>query len=193
MKLLNACLLTLFIIACGQPALSQTKKPQSRSKSTSTKSTTPKSYPNAKTQANQLNDAVLSGDYEKAADLTYPKLVQLIGGRARYLEVLKNGMNQMQSGGFQLMSTVAGDAKDVIEVGAEVYAMVPTTMKIKVPEGTLIGESALIGVSKDRGAHWTFVDLGNGLDEQRLKILFPAVAGRLKVPEPKQPVLQQGP
>ena len=188
MKLLNACLLTLFILACGQPALSQTNKSKPRSKPTS-----PRSYPNAKTQANQLNDAVLSGDYEKAADLTYPKLVQLIGGRARYLDVLKNSMNEMQSGGFQLMSTVAGDAQDVIEVGAEVYAIVPTTMKIKVPEGTLVGESALIGVSKDRGEHWTFVDIGNGFNEQQLKTLFPAVAGRLKVPEQKRPVLQQGP
>lgn len=188
MKLLNACLLTLFILACGQPALSQTNKSKPRSKPTSTRS-----YPNAKTQANQLNDAVLSGDYEKAADLTYPKLVQLIGGRARYLEVLKNGMSEMQSGGFQLISTVAGDAKDVIEIGADVYAIVPTTLKIKVREGTLVGESAMIGVSKDRGEHWTFVDVGNGLDNQRLKILFPAVANRLKLPEQKPPVLQQGP
>jgi len=187
MKLLNACLLTLVILACGPTALSQTKKPKPRSQPST------KSYPNAKTQANQLNDAVLSGDYEKAADLTYPKLVQLIGGRARYLEVLKSSMSEMQSGRFQIMSTVAGDARDVIEVGVDVYAIVPTTMKIKVPEGVLVGESAMIGVSKDRGEHWTFVDVGSGLDDQRLKILFPAVAGRLKLPEQKRPVLQQGP
>ena len=191
MKLLNICLLTLSILAGGQIALSQTKKP--RSKSTSTKSTSTKSYPNAKTQANQLNDAILAGDYEKAADLTYPKLVQLIGGRAKYLEVLKSSMNEMQSGSFQIMSTVAGEARDVIEVGADVYAILPTTMKIKVPEGVLVGESAMIGVSKDRGEHWTFIDVGSGLNEQQLKTLFPAVAGRLKVPEQKRPVLQQGP
>ena len=151
------------------------------------------SYPQAKIQANQLNDAVLAGDYEKAADLTYPKLIRLIGGRAKYLSVLKRGMNETQSGGFRIISTVSDDPTQLIEVGSDIYAILPTTMKIKVPEGILIGQSSLIGVSNDHGEHWTFLDAGRGFSQEQLKMLFPAVADRLKIPEQKRPVLQSTP
>ena len=151
------------------------------------------SYPKAKIQANQLNDAVLAGDYEKAADLTYSKLIRLIGGRAKYLSVLKGGMHETQSGGFRIISTVSDDPAQIIEVGSDVYAILPTTMKIKVPEGILVGQSSLIGVSNDRGEHWTFLDAGRGFSQEQLKMLFPAVADRLKIPEQKRPVLQRAP
>jgi hypothetical protein len=151
------------------------------------------SYPKAKIQANQLNDAVLAGDYEKAADLTYPKLIRLIGGRAKYLSVLKGGMNETQSGGFRIISTVSDDPTQIIEVGSAVYAILPTTMKIRVPEGILVGQSSMIGVSNDRGEHWTFLDAGRGFSQEQLKILFPAIADRLKIPEQKRPVLQRAP
>ena len=186
MKNLDAVLITLLVmhVACAATPFVAIA---SLAQSTSTPS---KQYPNAKTLANQLNEAVLSEDYERAADLTYPKLIQLIGGRAKYLAVLKGGMNETQSDRFRIISTVSDDPTDIIEVGSDVYAILPTTMKIKVAEGVLVGQSSLIGVSKDRGKHWTFVDAGNGFSHKQLKTLFPAVADRLKVPKQKPPVLQ---
>jgi hypothetical protein len=189
MKILDAVSITLLVmrVACANTTLAVAYAPLAQS--TSTPSTPSKQYPNAKTQANQLNNAVLSEDYEKAADLTYPKLIQLIGGRAKYLAVLKGGMNETQSDQFRIISTVSDDPTDIIEVGSDVYAILPTTMKIKVAEGVLVGQSSLIGVSNDRGKHWTFVDAGNGFNHKQLKTLFPAAADRLKVPERKPPVL----
>jgi hypothetical protein len=66
-------------------------------------------------------------------------------------------------------------------------------MRIRVAEGVLVGESYMIGVSNDRGEHWTFVDAGSGFAPEKLKILFPTVADRLKVPETKRPVLERAP
>jgi hypothetical protein len=189
MRILNAAFISLLIvnIACGKATRSVANTPSPQSNSTA------QSYPNAKIQANQLNDAVLAGDYSKAADLTYPKLIQLIGGRAKYLAVLKSGMNETQSERFRIISTVSDDPTEIIEVGSEVYAILPTTMKIKVVEGILVGQSSLIGVSNDRGEHWTFVDAGRGFSHEQMKTLFPDVADRLKIPEQKRPVLQRAP
>jgi hypothetical protein len=190
MKILDAVLITLLVmhVACANTTRSVATAPLAQAASTPSKQ-----YPDAKTQANQLNDAVLSGDYEKAADLTYPKLIQLIGGRAKYLAVLKGGMNETQSDRFRIISTVSDDPTDIIEVGSDVYAILPTTIKIKVAEGILVGQSSLIGVSTDRGEHWTFVDAGKGFSHEQLRTLFPAVADRLKIPEQKRPVLQRAP
>jgi hypothetical protein len=190
MKILSTALITLLIfnVGCDASTRSVANRPLQQSNSSLAKS-----YPNAKIQANQLNDAVLAGDYEKAADLTYQKLIQLIGGRAKYLKVLKMGMNETQSGGFRIISTVSGDPTQTIEVGSDVYAILPTTMKIKVAEGILVGESSLIGISNDSGEHWTFVDAGRGFSQEQFKTLFPAVGDKLKIPEQKRPVLQRAP
>ena len=190
MKILNAAFITLLVfnIGCSSstPFVANGPLPQSNS-------SVAKSYPNAKIQANELNDAVLAGDYEKAANLTYQKLIQLIGGRAKYLSILKEGMSETQSDRFRIISTVSDEPTQIIEVGADVYAVLPTTMKIKVAEGILVGQSSLIGVSNDRGEHWTFVDAGRGFSQEQLRTLFPAVADRLKIPEQKRPVLQRAP
>src|SRR6476620_5708324 len=118
MKMLDAVLITLLVMhvafANTTPSVANTPLAQSTS-------TPSKQYPNAKTQANQLNDAVLSEDYEKAADLTYPQLIQLIGGRAKYLAGLKGGMDETQSDRFRIISTVSGDPTGIIEVGSDVY------------------------------------------------------------------------
>ena len=190
MKILNAAFITLLIFnsGCGKAnrSAANAQSPHAISKAS-------KDYPNAKRQANQLNDAVLAGDYSKAADLTYPKLIQLIGGRAKYLAVLKSGMKETQSERFRIISTVSDDPTEIIVVGSDVYAILPTTMKIKVAEGILVGQSSLIGVSNDRGEHWTFLDAGRGFSREQMKKLFPDVAERLKVPEQKLPVLQRAP
>ena len=189
MKILTAGFVTLllFYSASGQAAPSAAKPTPAQAASSSSK------YPNARKQADQLAEAILVGDYEKAADLTYPKLVELIGGRAKFIAGLERSMKEIQSDTFRAISTVAGDAIDVIEVGSDVYAIIPTTMKFKVPEGVLVAQAAMIGFSNDRGENWTFVDAGKGMSLPHKKMLFPAIADRLKLPEEKRPVLERTP
>lgn len=188
MKIMTAGFVTLSIF---HTVSAQATPPAAKPTPAQEAAVSSKSYPNAKTQANQLVEAIRLGEYEKAADLTYPKLIELIGERAKYLAALERGMKEIQSDSFRAISTVAGDAVDVIEVGSDVYAIVPTTMKFKVAEGVLVGQAAMIGVSNDRGEHWTFVDSGKASNQEALKLLFPAVADRLKVPELKPPVLER--
>jgi len=187
MKLASACLLFFVTlqIASAEIICSVT---ETLAQSTPT---TAKSYPTAKTQANQLNDAVLSGDYEKAADLTYPKLIELMGGRAKYIATLKRLMIETHSDDARIVSTVSADPTQIIELDSDVYAILPTTMNIKIPEGIVIGESSLIGVSNDHGKNWTFFDAGSGLSHEQLKTLLPAVGDRLKVPAFRRALLKR--
>jgi len=178
--------LVLMVIACStQQALNQQRnaaEPFARR------------HPNLKMQADQLSEAVLNGDYAKAADLTYPKLIELMGGRASFMSAMEKGMRQIQSEGFRIESITVGEARDVVEVEEQIYAIVPTTMRMKVPEGILVGEAFMIAVSNDGGKNWTFVDSGGrSLDKGQLKTLFPSAAERLQIPEIKRPVLQSNP
>jgi hypothetical protein len=50
----------------------------------------------------------------------------------------------------------------------------------------------MVGYSKDKGEHWTFVD-ATGKSSASLKSLFPNAGDKLRIPEAKPPVLQKSP
>ena len=148
-------------------------------------------YTNLKAQADQLNQASLTGDDDRVINLTYPKLIELMGGREEFLANSDAIRSEIESQKLQVLSATAEDPKDIIEVNNQIYAIVPVSMRMKTPEGVLVGRSYMIGVSDDRGQTWKFVSAGSGqLDPDQLKTLFPAAADKLQIPENEEPVLE---
>jgi hypothetical protein len=149
-------------------------------------------YKNLKIQADQFNQASLTGDDDKLVDLTYPKLIELMGGREEFLANADTIRAEMESQQLRVLSATAEEPKDIIEVNNQFYAIVPVNMRMKAPEGILVGRSYMIGVSEDRGENWKFVSAGSGqLDSEQLKLLFPAAADKLRIPEDEEPVLER--
>jgi len=146
-----------------------------------------------KHQAQELSDAMIKGDYNKAADLTYPKLVELMGGRAKFISETEKVFKQMEAQQMRIVSNAIGEPRDMMEIKDEIYAIVPTEMRMKVPEGILASDVFMIAVSKDGGQNWTFVDTAAAReDSSALKMLFPDAASQLRIPELKRPVLHKG-
>jgi hypothetical protein len=195
-KLCNVILFgSLFFsqIACGYP------QPNQIISITSTQSASPtspphKDYPNLKIQAEELAKAFDRQDYESVASLTYPKLVELMGGREGMAAILRRSMKQAEeTENVKLISTMVGEPGGIIRVERQLFAIVPTTLRMKVPEGVLVGKAFMIGVSEDNGENWTFVDGSGGRNEEKMKTLLPAAVGKLKLPELKPPVLEREP
>lgn len=145
-----------------------------------------------KQQAQELSDAMVNGNYARAADLTFPKLVRLIGGRTQFIAVLEKEMAEIKSDRFRLSSISVGEPHDVIHVNRQHFAIVPTTMRFKVPEGTLVGEAYMIGISADGGKNWTFIDSAKSGNKDQFRTLVGPAADQLKLPEEKRPVLYRG-
>jgi hypothetical protein len=194
MKLCNLILFgALFFpqIACGHP-----QTPQSASTHPAASPVLPpyKSYPNLKIQAEELAKAFDRQDYDKVASLTYPKLVELMGGREGMAAIMSRSMKRSEeTDNAKLLSTTVGEPDSVTRIGQQLYAIVPTTLRIKVPEGVLVGKSFLIGISKDNGENWTFIDGSGGRNQEKLKVLLPEAADKLKLPESNPPVLEREP
>lgn len=147
-----------------------------------------------KAQAQELADAMLRDDFERTVDLTYPRLIGLLGGREAAIASMKQESSEMLSDNMQLVSNTVGEPRDFVQVESESYAIVPSTIRIRVPEGMLVGEAFMIGISTDGGQNWTFVDSGGGnTDMKLLKNLFPTAAEKLRIPETKPPVLHPEP
>lgn len=146
-----------------------------------------------KAQAEEMSKAFVDGDFGKVADSTYPDVVKFVGGRARMVSSLEVGMKQMRTQGFDIEAVVVGDPTQILTLGKQTFAVVPTTMRMKVQQGTLSSESFFLGVSEDGGNTWSFVDGAGVRDKGRLKVLFPAAADKLELPQSKPPVMQQNP
>lgn len=196
MRLCNVILFgALFFsqVACGYPRTSQnTSKTSPPLASTTAAPRT--DYPNLKIQAEELAKAFDRRDYERVASLTHPKLVGLMGGPKGMAAILARSMKRAEeTENVKFLSTTVGEPGEVIRVERQLFAIVPTTLRMRVSEGVLVGEAFMIGVSEDDGENWTFVDGSGGRNEEKIKTLFPAAAGKLKLPELKPPALEREP
>lgn len=141
-------------------------------------------------RATENGDAIIRGDFNRVVDLTYPKLVELIGGRERMVSLLEKGRREMKAQGNEYISVSIHQPQELVTIGIRTFAIVPFSLKLKASGGTLVQEAFLIGISGDKGHAWTFID-GTNLDEEKLKALLPDAAGKIRLPEKQAPVFQK--
>jgi len=151
---------------------------------------TVENYPNLVARAQEVNDAFRRRDFARMADLTYPKVIEAAGGRDKIIASLAKGLKDMEAEGVSVLSSTAGEPTQIVHVSGSIYAVVPTTLKVKAQDGIFKTESSMIGISSDNGANWTFVDAG-GKDHNQLKSILPAVE-KLNLPPDKEPVKLSG-
>lgn len=147
-------------------------------------------------QAEESSRAFMEGNYERLADFTYPKIVEMMGGREKMAEFVRKSMAGVKAEGFETLSYVAADPTQVLREGRDTYAIVPAKLRMRTPGGTIfVSESFMIAFSADDGKNWKFVS-GATADAAKLKLLMPEVADKLKLPTVRnypEPVKQPEP
>jgi hypothetical protein len=161
----------VLLIVCGITARADEETPSAR----------------VKKKAEEVCQAVVKGDYAKLVDLTYPKVVKLMGGRDKMIAAVTESIKKLKDEGFVIQSVKVGEPSEFLSEAKNTFSIVSTTMEMKSPDGKIIAKSYLLGISPDDGKTWTFVD-GNGLDteEKRDKVL-PKLPDKLKLPEKQDP------
>lgn len=144
-------------------------------------------YPNLVAQAQEVNDAFRRRDFARMVDMTYPKVVEAAGGRDRMLASFTKEMKEMEAEGVTVLSSTAEAPTQIINISGSVYAVIPTTLKVKAKDGVFQTEGSMIGISSDGGTNWTFIDAG-GKDQKQLKSILPDAVDKLNLPPEKQPV-----
>ena len=145
--------------------------------------------------AQQDSAALTSGDYAHLVDLTYPKLVELLGGRDKMIETLRTGTEDMKAHGSAILGAQVSEPKEIVIAGDKQFAIVPMVVRVHVPEGTLRSSSFLVAVSEDHGKTWKFID-GAGLhkgavtEKETLAQIVPGFPTQLSLPPWEPPVLE---
>lgn len=148
--------------------------------------TTAENYPNLAARAQELMDAVAQKDYAKIVDLTYPKVIEVGGGREKLLAATTDEVKSMEAEGVVIISSATSAPTQILHDGGAIFAVVPVTTRVKATSGTFQTEGSLIGISTDGGANWTFVD-ATGKDQTELKTVLPNL-DKLNLPPEKAPV-----
>jgi len=175
----------LFTMSCGRQQ--QTASNQKVTPQASTSQSQSQNYPNLATQAKEVNDAFVRKDFGKVSDMTYARVVQSSGGRDQMVSLLAQGVAEQEAAGGFLLSSSPGAPTQIVESSGSIYAVIPTTLKIKTRDGTFQASGCLIGISNDNGKNWTFVDAG-GKKPNEIKAVLPEVADKLDLPKETEPV-----
>jgi hypothetical protein len=180
--------ITILLLSSGVICGQYTKRQAPDTPSLSSTTFDP-SYAEIKAKAKATSDALVRRDYNTVADYTYPKVIRLMGGRANMITITAQEMGKMQSNGFTIKSVSVVEPNKVQIIGNQIFSIVPMTMTMKVPDGTMVVESFLIAISEDGSRTWTFVDGTIAGNRSLLLRIFPIAADKLRLPPKKQPVV----
>lgn len=138
-------------------------------------------------QANVIAQALIASDFKTVIAHTYPKAVEMGGGKDKMLQMMSAGINQMKSQGFAFEKITIGAPGKFYKAGTELHCLVPETLIMKTSQGRFAAKSNLLAVSNDHGKNWSFLDL-NGGTIKSIHSVFPNFNSNLTIPNPSPPV-----
>ena len=140
-----------------------------------------------KKQVELTAKALLNDDYETLIKFTYPKVIELVGGRDKMISLIKKGKIEMGQQGISFDKVIIGKPSKTVIAGDEIHCLVPQTVYMKVPKGKLKSETQLLAVSRDNGSNWFFIDAVS-LNKDNIKRVLPNYNFDLVLPTKSEPI-----
>ena len=132
---------------------------------------------NARLQSDRMAQAFLHLDYQTFARYTYPGLIKMLGGPDKMEAILKQGKDMMDQQGLQLKSINMSGPASIVKA--------PDTWQCVLREemiySTFTDITYMVGLSSDKGLHWTFINAGKK-DLSTLRKPFPELSTQLVIP-----------
>ena len=113
---------------------------------------------NLNRQLKEMRTYFLAEDYAAFSAYTYPKVVEMMGGRENMIRATQSSMNQMKNEGFQIVDISFTDPSKFIEHKNELQCSLTQELTMKIPEGKVLATYTLIAISGDNGKNWKFMD-----------------------------------
>lgn len=138
------------------------------------------------TQLNAMKTAFMDKDYSLIAKHTYPKIVEMMGGKEKMVEVTSTTMAKMESQNFIFKSITFKDPSELMEHNGDLQCALTQIIVMDTPNGKVQNERTLVAISEDDGNNWVFLD-SSGMNSDSLKGIYPNLHPDLVLkPESKQ-------
>ena len=133
-------------------------------------------------QAMQNVDAMLNKDYEVVVHLTYPPIVEELGGFQKALALVKSTMSAMESRDVTVEKITVGQPSAIVEEGKEQVAIVPIELMMSIEGDKIRADSYLVAITQNNGKNWFFID-GSSISKEKLSLIFPNLVASVEIPE----------
>jgi len=140
-----------------------------------------------RTLAESLGAATVKGDYAKVIDHTWDGTIAHMGGREKAIKNMEAGMKKVADKGWRIKSYKVRSVGAFHKEGDLTFCVVPTTLEVATAGSRIISKNYLLGISKDDGATWKFVDSAGIQDEASRKAVLPPLPSSLVLPKREKP------
>lgn len=140
-----------------------------------------------KKQANRFANATFNSDHKLVIDLTYPKLVELSGGRDSLQKLIVERIEALKKQGVTTFEGLVGSPGPFFKAGNQIHCLVPEILVLKMYNGRYVTRSYLLAISNDKGKSWTFLDVGK-MPADVLHKLLPNYNDELVIPTSGKPM-----
>jgi hypothetical protein len=104
-----------------------------------------------RSEASREAAALQRSDFDTVLTLTYPKVVEMMGGREKAKEMLTTTIEQIKSKGISFESVTVGDPQKPFGAKGKLFSIIPMTVVMSAPDRKLAQRSFLLAVSSDAG------------------------------------------
>lgn len=141
------------------------------------------------TQLGEMKKFFLAGDYENLVNYTYPKVIEMMGGKSNMVKATKDVMNKMKNDGFSITDLNFKNPSVFLKKENELQCSLTQIIVMKTNRGKIESEYTLIGISSDDGQNWTFLDT-SGKDKETMLKYFPNLHNEIIIRPKKQKLIE---
>jgi hypothetical protein len=142
----------------------------------------------AENQARKMGDALLKGEVDAILDGTYPRLLELGGGREKMRAEIDKTLEEIKDHGLVVQSYRVTAPDKLYRAKGDLLTILPQLIVMRTPKGKFHQDSFLLGISSDKGRSWTFID-GAGTQKTDIKCFLPHFPDGLQLPKLPPPRL----
>jgi hypothetical protein len=126
---------------------------------------------NLNTQLETMKTAFLSKDYAIVADLTFPKVLDMMGGKDKMIEVTASTISSMEEQGFKFESIAFKAPSNFLKHNGDLQCTVIQVLVMDTPNGKVQSETTVLAISEDDGENWVFLD-SSGMPKASLQSFY---------------------
>ena len=145
--------------------------------------------PAIRQQAEEMGKALVKKDYKKYIQYTDPRIVREMGGEAAFADSLKGYEAQWSRYNMKIFDINVEDPSWLIDTAGELQSSIPVVTQMRVQGGIVTTVTTFVGLSRDKGKNWVFIDCGQ-IDYATMRKTYHELSSRLNVPPASSPTFK---
>ncbi len=143
---------------------------------------------NVKAAAEKMGQYFVHKNYTAYINYMHPRIIQMAGGNAKMIAIIKSSIKQMEDQGIWFTGSVIGEPSKITVTATALQTVIPQTMEMKMTNGKMVAKAYLLAVSANSGKSWYFIDTSDKTLAQ-LQEVIPGLSNNLVIPVKEKPVL----